>query len=88
VKGSKGKSWSFPISPCPLFPVHSLLSTEHALLSTVYIVIHYPLALFQGKNFIFGQKSLRRNDLTAILITFKNRPHFGARAEISENDVT
>jgi hypothetical protein len=27
---------------------------------------------------------LWRNDLTAILITLKNRPHFGARAEISK----
>jgi hypothetical protein len=52
------------------------------------ISIHYPLALFQVKNFIFGQKSLRRNDLTAILITFKNRPHFGSRAGIAEQDVT
>ena len=52
------------------------------------ISIHYPLACFQEKNFILGQKSLRRNDLTAILITFKNRPHFGSRAGISENDVT
>jgi hypothetical protein len=29
-----------------------------------------------------GQKSLRRKELTAILITLKNRPHFGTRAEI------
>jgi hypothetical protein len=43
-----------------------------------------PLALFQEKNFILGRKSLRRKDLTMILLTFKICPHFGSRAEISE----
>jgi hypothetical protein len=40
------------------------------------------LALFQQKNFILCQKSLRRMMLSAISITFIFHPHFGTRVEI------
>jgi hypothetical protein len=60
----------------------------HKTMNIHMCIITEAVAWFQENNFILGQKSLRRKDLNAILITFKNRPHFGSRAGIAENGDT
>jgi hypothetical protein len=52
------------------FILFSYLSTLHNFSSKVDNSIHHPLALFQEKSFILGQKSLRRKKISAISITF------------------
>jgi hypothetical protein len=73
-------SFELQYSSFPLLPLPNAYGSPR----NMNISIHYPLACFQEKNFIMGQKSLQRKELTAILITFINRPHFGSLAGISK----